>query len=132
MSIFRYHSKHKIIVGVLILSYAAYHFTGKRKEQTYYDNGNTLQSGSIKEGKNHGQWIWYYPNGKKKLEGSFNNGAREGVWKTYNENGKILTESHYLNDKLNGKYSIWDNEGNLVKEMNYINDMITESDKSNP
>jgi antitoxin component YwqK of YwqJK toxin-antitoxin module len=119
---FKYNSKHKLIIGVLIMLWAAYSFSGKRSNDTFDNEGHLLQTGNFKEGKNHGKWTWFYQNGAKKLEGSFNMGSREGVWITYNKNGSKITESNYRNDKLNGKHTIWDDNGNLVEVINYLND----------
>ena len=122
MKIFSYNSKHKLIIGLLIIGYAAYHFNGKRTTANYDDSGKILQSGDFNNGKNHGLWIWFYPNGKRKMEGNFNMGKREGAWLTFNVNGRIISESFYINDQLNGVFSIWDYNGNLVKKTNYLND----------
>lgn len=121
MSIFRYNSKHKIIVGGLIIFWAAYSFSGKRNNDTYNKDGKLLQTGNFKEGKNHGKWIWFYENGNKKLEGAFNMGNREGEWISYDTNGDTLSKSNYINDKLNGSFVHY-NKGNPLDTSFYIND----------
>lgn len=122
MSIFSYNSKHKLIIGILIIGYAVYHFNGKRTTTKYYESGKTLQSGNFKNGKNHGLWLWYYPSGKRKMEGNFNLGKREGKWFTYNTNGSKASESNYVSDKLNGDFLTFDGEGKLIQTISYIDD----------
>lgn len=122
MSIFRYNSRHKVVVGLLIIFYAAYSFTGEREPDVYDEKGNLKQTGSFRNGKNHGKWVWYYENRIKKLEGVFDNGVREGWWITFDKNGDTLNRSYYNNDKLNGlsiKYNL-----NIPKDtIVYINDI---------
>lgn len=124
MKLFSYNSKHKIIVGVLIILWAAYHFTGKRSTSSYYDNGTPMYEGKLKNGKNHGHWVWFYKNGNKKMEGNFENGAREGVWHTYYSNGNINTECYYINDQLNGNYIIRNKNNETVKTLIYKRDEL--------
>jgi len=122
MSIFRYNSRHKIIVGLLVMFYAAYSFTGERKPDVYDEKGNLKQTGNFKNGKNHGKWTWFYENGKKKMEGLFDNGSREGCWITFEVNGDTLNKSYYKNDKLNG-LSIKYSKNEPIDSVDYINDL---------
>ncbi|MBL1233722.1 MAG: hypothetical protein P1U44_07270 [Vicingaceae bacterium] len=124
MKLFYYNSKHKIIVGILIIFWAAYHFAGKRNTTAYYENGTPMYKGELKNGKNDGHWVWYYKNGKKKMEGNFKNGAREGLWYTYFPNGNISTECVYLNDQLNGNYLIRNENNETIKILTYKKDEL--------
>ncbi|MCB0379850.1 MAG: hypothetical protein KDD24_01250, partial [Flavobacteriales bacterium] len=119
---FKYNSKHKLIIGVLIMLWAAYSFSGKRTNDTFDKEGRLLQTGDFKEGKNHGKWTWFYENGKKKLEGSFNMGSREGVWLTYDKNGDTLNKSYYIQDKLDGPFITY-KKGLPIDTTIYINDI---------
>ena len=123
MKLFSYNSKHKVIMGLLVVFWAAYLFSGKRKNDTFDKEGHLLQSGAFKNSKNHGKWVWFYPNGSKKLEGFFDMGSREGLWLTYDTNGDTINMGYYLNDKLNGpfiKYSY----GIPVDTVLYKNDVV--------
>jgi len=124
MSIFKYNSKHKIITGIIVILWAVYSFSGGRETNIYGNKGELLQVGNIKDGKNHGKWIWYYENGNKKMEGVFNMGMREGEWLTYNQKGKIVSKSHYENDKLNGVSLTMDHDGNVIEKKVYENDEV--------
>lgn len=126
MSFFKYNSKHKIITGIAILMWAAYSFSGLRKNNSYDEYGKVLHTGNIVDGKNHGKWIWYYPNGKKKMEGTFNKGVREGNWITYNPDGSVKLESNYNNDKLNGEQTSYLSSYTIFKT--YKNDVLLSED----
>lgn len=119
---FKYNSKHKLIIGVLIMLWAAYSFSGRRTNDTFDKNGKLLQTGNFKEGKNHGKWTWFYENGAKKLEGSFNMGSREGVWLTFDSNGDTLNKCFYIQDKLNGSFISY-KKGLPLDTTIYINDL---------
>ncbi len=80
-------------------------------EKEYWDDGNILKEGGIKNGNRDGAWksfhrdgtLWsegdfkdgiregvtiaYHPNGNKKYHGFFTNGTKSGIWKFYDENG---------------------------------------------
>lgn len=103
---FKYNSHHKIITVIILLIWSILHFSTKEKEPTY-NNGQARSTGGVKNGKNHGHWVWYYHNGAKKMEGEFNNGKRVGVWITYDINGRKLTQAKYVNDQLNGEFIRW-------------------------
>lgn len=122
MKLFNYNSTHKLIVGVFIILWAAYSFSGLRNKDTFDKNGKLLQTGNFKNGKNHGRWTWFYENGKKKLEGSFDMGSREGMWLTFDKNGDTLNKSYYLNDKLEGLFIRYKN-GIPVDTLMYKNDV---------
>jgi antitoxin component YwqK of YwqJK toxin-antitoxin module len=119
---FKYNSKHKLIIGILIMLWAAYSFSGKRKNDTFDKEGKLMQTGNIKNGKNHGKWTWFYANGAKKLEGSFDMGSREGLWLTFDKNGDTLNKSFYLNDKLDGLFIKYKN-GLPLDTLYYKNDI---------
>ena len=72
---FRYHSYHKIIVGLIIIGWAGFHFAQRDAIGIYYDTGKLKRSGSAEKGKNHGVWTWYYENGTEKMKGVFENGT---------------------------------------------------------
>lgn len=124
ISFFKYNSRHKIIIGLFIILWAGFHFAGKRNTNAFYDNGNPMYTGNIKNGKNHGQWIWYFPNGKMKMEGLFNLGSREGSWRTYYQNGNIKTESFYVDDKLNGFSNTFNEKNQLISSSYFKNDSL--------
>lgn len=119
---FKYNSKHKLIIGVLIMFWAAYSFSGKRKNDTFDKQGHLLQTGNIKNGKNHGKWIWFYADGAKKLEGSFDMGSREGLWLTFDKNGDTLNKGYYVKDQLEGPFIKYKN-GLPVDTLMYKNDV---------
>ena len=128
MKLFNYNSKHKVVVGVLVILWAAYSFSGGREANVYSEQGQVLQTGDFRDGKNHGKWIWYYPNGKKKMEGRFNMGSREGEWFTYNNKEQVLTKSNYKNDKLEGIVTVFDETQNIVSQTLYLNDEIVKKE----
>lgn len=101
---FSYDSRHKIIVGILIMIWAAWHFLSRDPVQEHYANGQLKRAGGQVDNLNHGLWTWYHENGRKQMEGRFEHGKRVGAWVTYEANGDTLTKAHYVADRLNGIY----------------------------
>lgn len=124
MSFFSYNSQHKIITAIIVFSLVVFQFFRSESSTSNYENGQIKRTGSLKNAKNEGKWIWYYENGNKKIEGSFSKGKRVGVWTTYHKNGKKLTESEYQNDKLNGFSITWDINGNIKEKAQYKDDQL--------
>jgi len=52
-------------------------------------NGNPLQIGKFKAGKQDGVWKRYDENGVLYDEGSYKDGQRTGEWKTYDKAGRL-------------------------------------------
>ncbi len=120
---FNYNSNHKIITGIIIVLWAAFHFTARDKDPTRYENGQVRYSGNVVNDLNNGRWTWYYENGKRRMEGQFDRGKRQGIWTTWASDGTMLTEGMYVNDRLNGDYSQWDAQGKLTSHIRYVDDM---------
>ena len=125
---FHYNSSHKIITGIIIILWAAFHFTARDSDAARYDNGQIKYSGSVVNDLNHGRWTWYYENGKRRMEGQFDRGKRQGIWTTWGSDGTKLTEGMYVNDRLNGEYTQWNAEGKEVSRIHYVNDVPVDKD----
>ena len=126
MAPFRYNSYHKIIIGIVIIGWAVFHFSGDSLSGGRYSNGQIKRSGGFENGRNHGKWIWYYENGQRKMEGTFKYGKRNGIWITWDKNGNRLTQGNYEDDRLNGAFIRWDTKGNKVEHLIYKNDVLIE------
>lgn len=124
MSIFRYDSRHKITLGIIVILASAAAFYLRDHEKPSFDNGQSKQVGSQMDGRNHGQWIWYHPNGNKKMQGTFNRGKREGLWLTFSPKGDTLTKAIYADDKLNGPYAAYGPDGKVLSVTSFSNDNV--------
>jgi len=54
-----------------------------------------MQTGSFKDGKQHGVWKRYRAGGALYDEGKFAAGKKAGVWKTYDDAGKVSRTKTY-------------------------------------
>lgn len=86
----------------------------------YYYNGNIKFSGSFKNNKRHGEWIYYYNNGKIWSKGNFVNGKSNGLFYVYNEDGSLFMISCYKNDIPDGIWSFY-KDNKKIKEVIYKN-----------
>ena len=121
---FRYNSHHKLIIGIAIILWAMFRFTGENEEGKSYENGQIKKIGGFNSGKNHGNWTWYYKNGKKKMEGTFLSGKRDGIWVIYDQNGIKLSQGNYKNDQLNGEFTKWNSKGDMLEKSIYKDDIV--------
>ena len=53
------------------------------------ENGQPLQAGAIKSGKQVGPWKRYYENGQLWDEGSYDHGKKVGEWKVFDKTGEL-------------------------------------------
>lgn len=125
---FSYNSSHKVIIGIIIVLWAAFHFTARDEDPGRYPNGQAKYSGSLVDNQNHGRWTWYYENGKRRMEGQFDRGKRQGLWTTWASDGTKRSEGLYVNDRLNGEYTMWNEQGKEISRTRYVNDVPVKTD----
>jgi antitoxin component YwqK of YwqJK toxin-antitoxin module len=69
----------------------------------WFENGQKMLEGSIKEGKTNGYLISWHKNGQKSLQGNNKNNELDGHFILWNENGQKTGEHNFKNGKLDGK-----------------------------
>jgi antitoxin component YwqK of YwqJK toxin-antitoxin module len=120
---YKYNSYHKIVVALLVVFWAVFHFSQRKGEGLYYDNGQVKQTGGTENALNEGLWVWFYEDGSVQMKGEFRNGNREGIWKRFDDSGTLVSESTYLRNKLHGEYREFDQSGNVILTRRYENDV---------
>lgn len=96
-------------------------------EKEYWDDGNILKEGPLKNGKRDGTWQSFYRDGVLWSEGSFNEGAREGVSITYHPNGRKKYHGFFTNGKKSGTWKFYDEEGEFIKDVVFVDPNKTDS-----
>jgi len=89
------------------------------RETIFYANGQAEITGTYRNGKRDGRWVYYFENGNVWSEGLFREGKNEGKRLTYFENGKLRYEAWYKDDQRTGIWKFYDEAGNLIKEVDY-------------
>jgi antitoxin component YwqK of YwqJK toxin-antitoxin module len=84
-------------------------------EKEYYEDGNLLKEGALKDNKRHGIWKSYYRDGTKWSEGEFVNGKMEGSTTTYHPNGQVRYTGTFENGKKAGEWRFYDEDGELLE-----------------
>ena len=123
---YSYNSYHKIVIGLLLVVWAMYQFSGRTDEIPTYNNGQEKRTGEVVNSLNQGVWTWYYGNGKVQLTGAFDEGNRIGIWKSYDTLGNLLVESTYQNNILNGLFTEYSTSGEIITQYIYRADTIKE------
>ncbi|MFP5469988.1 MAG: toxin-antitoxin system YwqK family antitoxin [Bacteroidia bacterium] len=127
---YQYNSIHKIIAAVAIVLWAIFHFSGKKDNDIYYDNGQITRTGEVVNSLNEGVWTWFHKNGNLQIQGEFKQGKRVGKWKRYDEKSRLVTEWNYENGKLNGEFIEFDTLGNISEKHFYQDDLLVSRKQS--
>ena len=63
--------------------------------------GKTSGRGQItlKDGKQHGPYVWYHKNGQLRGKGTYKDGKRDGLWIYYDENGQLFAKGIFKDGK---------------------------------
>ena len=69
------------------------------------------QSGTMKDGEEHGTWVIYHPNGQLMHKGTHKNGKKHGPYVVYWENGQLEEKGTYKNDKRDGPWVFYKLDG---------------------
>ena len=87
----------------------------------FYPTGELKATGTYKNGKKVGPWVYYFINGKIEQQGIYtNNGQPNGNWKWYFDNGNLLREENYNNGILEGETVEYDEAGKLITKGQYV------------
>ena len=81
--------------------------------------GGDGPTGTLKDGKRVGKWVWAYENGQPRFELLYRDGTRlKGTG--WHPNGKIESEMSFEDGLPNGPRRRWDENGHLRHERFYI------------
>ena len=67
-----------------------YQEDGKRMGNKWYDNGEKMSQGNLKDGEKDGLWIYWYENGQKRVEVIYKDGRLVDVKGRWNWDGSII------------------------------------------
>lgn len=84
-------------------------------EKEFYDDGNLLKEGALKDNKRNGVWKSYYKDGTKWSEGEFIDGKMEGNTTSYHSNGQIRYTGSFEEGKKSGEWRFYDENGELLE-----------------
>ena len=84
-------------------------------EKEYYEDGNLLKEGPLKDDKRNGMWKSYYRDGTLWSEGEFIDGMREGITRSYHPNGQVRYAGSFTDGKKSGEWRFYDENGELLE-----------------
>ena len=91
--------------------------------ESYYENGQISEKGTIKNDEYHGLYKQYHENGQLWFETRFSNGERNGNYVQFYPNGQVAYRGNYCKGKAIGLHRGWDSDGNLVFRGRYVDDV---------
>ncbi len=84
---------------------------------SFFENGDTLEIQSRRNGELDGTFRSFYSNGNPWLTGSYDMGKKQGAWKEYGPSGRLTEEQEYVAGELVGTSRSFDrNTGKLISE----------------
>ena len=112
-------SEDQLVVreGVYYKNFSTTPFTGTYVE--FYENGQLLWMGNLKDGKQDGLWKGYNEKGQLVNRGNWRNGKQHGLYETFYENGQLWTRSNYKDGELHGLSEQFYENGQLKSQINY-------------
>lgn len=83
---------------------------------SYYPSGKLEFSGTMINGKKHGEWKWFFENGKLSLLGKYLADKEVGEWKWFHTNGNVFAAGYFANGKPIGNWKRYNRNGKLLTE----------------
>ena len=84
-------------------------------QKEYYEDGNLLKEGPLKEDKRHGIWKSYHRDGSLWSEGEFVDGKMEGNTTSYHPNGQVRYNGSFKDGIKSGEWRFYDEDGELLE-----------------
>lgn len=97
------------LILVLILLPAYYVYTQTNQDTggystLYYESGQKMSEGEIRNGVETGEWTCWHENGNMKSIGYYINGKKDSLWKWYDESGILTATGMYRDGVENGTW----------------------------
>ncbi|MDB9905335.1 hypothetical protein OAD18_06690 [Oceanospirillaceae bacterium] len=73
-------------------------------------------TGSLKDGKQEGTWIFKWSKDQIWYKGNRKNGKRVGTWVYYHDNGQLWEKGNYKNGKKHGAWVAYLKDGTIHKK----------------
>ena len=89
------------------------------KEIDYYETGELMMEGEIRDNLRNGEWTSYFIDGKVQSSGFFKDGKRTGKALVYHENGNLYMDGWYKDDHKCGQWVFYDEQGYELATANY-------------
>ena len=108
-------SEDQLVVreGVYYKKFSTTPFTGTYVD--FYENGQLLWMGNLKDGKQQGLWKGYYENGQLMNRGNYKDGELDGLSERFDENGQLEMRGTYKNGKQDGLFEYYYENDQLEK-----------------
>ena len=99
----------------LIIAFGLFFEDGKKDGpyETYYENGQLKQKGSLKDGAEYGPYEIHYENGQLKEKGSVKDGEEYGPYEVHYENGQLKDKGSYKGAKRDGHWESYGEKGQM-------------------
>lgn len=112
-----------ILAGILIPAYYGYTLTNNSSvelQTIYYDSGQKMSEGELRDGMETGEWTNWHINGNIKSVGYYANGRKDSLWHWYDESGILTGLGMYDDDLEHGTWMNYYPNGVVSDSGSYI------------
>jgi len=115
-----------ILAGILLPAYYGYTLTGGDSggyNTLYYESGNKMSEGEVRNGLKMGEWTSWHENGNIQSTGYYDDGQKDSLWMWYDESGILTGTGEYANDAENGTWMHYFADGTVSDSGSYLEGM---------
>ena len=112
-----------ILVLILVPAYYGYSLTSEDPggiSTQFYDSGEKMSEGGMRNGKETGEWTSWYENGNIKSKGYYVEGQKDSLWQWFDEDGILTRTGMYADDMENGTWMTYYPDGVVSDSGAYI------------
>ena len=84
-----------------------------RNLETYYENGQLRDKGTMRDGELDGPFESYHESGQLRESSHFKDGELDGPFESYYENGQLWVKGTFKDNEYHGPHESYDRNGQL-------------------
>ena len=117
-----------ILAGILLPAYYGYTLTNQGSggaDTLYYESGEKMSEGEMRQGRETGKWTCWHENGNMKSIGYYSDGLRDSLWQWFDESGIPTSTGMYRHGVENGTWMLYYHDG-VVSDSGAYHDGLKE------
>jgi len=87
----------------------------------FYESGNKMSEGALRNGLETGEWTSWYENGNIQSTGYYFEGKKDSLWKWYDESGVLSGTGSYAVEEANGTWIRYYPDGVVSDSGSFLN-----------
>lgn len=115
-----------ILAGILLPAYFGYTMISENSVEfntLYYDSGEKMSEGELRNGLRMGEWTSWHENGNIMSTGYYLDGLKDSIWVWYDESGILTGAGRYADDMESGVWMHYFPDGLVSDSGSYLEGM---------